>query len=93
MLTSEVGPVWAWPFVQYVGRREDATVWAIAKNEAPICSLLIKMTGAKFERVLPKDKTFDCDAKYLATNLKTEYVAAAKLDGNRVATAFGTYTP
>jgi ABC-type branched-subunit amino acid transport system substrate-binding protein len=64
-----------------------------AKNEAPTCSLLVKLTGAKFERVLPKDKTFDCDAKYLATNLKTEYVAAAKLDGNRVATAFGTYTP
>ena len=64
-----------------------------AKNEAANCGMLVKLTGARFERVAPIDKTFDCDPKFQATNLRTEYVTAAKLDANRVATQFGSFTP
>ncbi len=64
-----------------------------AKNEAASCGMLVKLTGATFERVAPIDKTFDCDPKFQATNLRTEYVVSAKLDANRVATQFGTFTP
>ena len=63
------------------------------KNEVPGCGAVVKLTGAKYERVAPKDKTFECDPKFVGANLKTEYVTAAKLDANRVSTAFGTFTP
>ena len=82
-----------------IGKRQDWTAGGLhvpmqpIKNEAPACGMLVKLTGAKFERVAPKDKTFDCDPKYQATNLKTEYVPAAKLDANRVATQCGPFTP
>ena len=82
-----------------IGKLKDWTAGGLhapttpAKNEVPNCGAVVKLTAGKYERVLPKDKTFDCDPKYAATNLKTEYVAAAKLDANRVATQFGTYTP
>jgi len=82
-----------------IGKLKDWTAGGLhvptqpVQNTAPNCGLLVKLTGAKYERVAPKDKTFDCDPKYQATNLKTEYVVAAKLDANRVATQFGTFTP
>ena len=63
------------------------------KNQAPNCGVLVKLTGGKYERVDPKDKTFDCDPKYRATGLKTKALDEAKLDSNRIATQFGTFTP
>ncbi len=82
-----------------IGKLKDWTAGGLhapttpSKNEVPNCGAVVKLTAGKYERVLPKDKTFDCDPKYAATNLKTEYVLAAKLDANRVSTQFGTYTP
>ena len=61
------------------------------KNQAPDCGILVKMTGAKWERVAPTDKEFDCDPKYRATGLVTKYTTEAKLDANRIATQYGTF--
>ena len=62
------------------------------KNQAPDCGIVMKLAGAKFERVDPLDKEFDCDPKYRSATFKTKYTDEAKLDANRVATAFGTIT-
>jgi ABC-type branched-subunit amino acid transport system substrate-binding protein len=62
-----------------------------AKNQAPSCGMTVKLTGAKFERYEPASG-FACDDKYRATGLVTKYVTAAKLDANRTATQFGTFT-
>ncbi len=60
-------------------------------NLPPACGMVMKLNGAKWERVTPTDKTFACDSKYVATNLKTSFLADAKLDANRVATQFGIW--
>ena len=82
-----------------IGKLKDWTAGGLhvptqpIKNEAPSCSLLVKLSGAKFARITPKDKTFECDPRYAITNLKTDSVLAAKLDANRVATQFGSFVP
>jgi ABC-type branched-subunit amino acid transport system substrate-binding protein len=60
-------------------------------NLPPACGMVLKMTGAKWERVTPTDKTFECDPKYVGSNLKTEFVTSAKLDANRISTQFGVW--
>jgi ABC-type branched-subunit amino acid transport system substrate-binding protein len=63
------------------------------KNEGPKCGLLMKLDGASWEKVTPKDDVFECKDSYLATGISTPALAAAKLDANRVSTQFGTFTP
>jgi hypothetical protein len=62
-------------------------------NDVPSCGILMKMTGAKFEQVVPTSGVFDCQDKYLIKGITTTALTAAKLDASRVATQFGTYTP
>jgi ABC-type branched-subunit amino acid transport system substrate-binding protein len=63
------------------------------KNEGPTCGMLVKLDGAKWTKVVPTDKVFDCDDRYLVKGVQTAGLAAAKLDANRVSTQFGTFTP
>ena len=82
-----------------IGTLEDWTAGGLhvptepAKNEAAACGLLVRLAGARFERVAPKDTTFDCDPRDQVTNLKTDYVAGARLDPKRIATQFGSFAP
>jgi ABC-type branched-subunit amino acid transport system substrate-binding protein len=62
-----------------------------SKNAAPTCGMTVKLNGAKWERFEPASG-FTCNDKSVATGLATKYVTAAKLDANRVATVFGTFT-
>jgi hypothetical protein len=63
-------------------------------NTAPKCGMLLKLTGAAWVKVVPSgDTLFDCNDKYLVEGITTSAVTAAKLDANRVATQFGTFTP
>ncbi len=62
-------------------------------NEASACGMLLQLDGATFKQVAPTKGEFDCNSKYLVTGLTTAGVTAAKLDANRVATEYGTYTP
>jgi ABC-type branched-subunit amino acid transport system substrate-binding protein len=63
-------------------------------NQAPQCGMLLKLDGPKWVKVVPSgDTLFDCNSKYLVTGLSTSATAAAKLNANRVATQFGTFTP
>jgi ABC-type branched-subunit amino acid transport system substrate-binding protein len=64
-----------------------------SKNEAPDCGMVVKLSGGKYTRVAPTDKTFDCDPKYRATGIHTKAVDDAKLNSDRIATQFGTFTP
>jgi aminopeptidase-like protein len=38
-------------------------------------------------------EVFDCNDEYVAKGLKTAAVTAAKLNSDRIATQFGTFTP
>jgi hypothetical protein len=63
-------------------------------NEAAKCGLLLKLDGGTWTKVAPAGGTlFSCSDTYRVTDLKTPAVAAAKLDANRVATQYGTFTP
>jgi ABC-type branched-subunit amino acid transport system substrate-binding protein len=63
-------------------------------NTASKCGMLLKLKGAEWVKVVPSgDTLFDCNDKYLVKGITTSAVTAAKLDANRVATQFGTFTP
>jgi ABC-type branched-subunit amino acid transport system substrate-binding protein len=63
-------------------------------NQAASCGILLKLQGGKWVRVVPTGTAlFDCSDKYLAKGITTSAVTAAKLNANRVATEFGTFTP
>jgi hypothetical protein len=63
-------------------------------NQATKCGMLLKLDGAKWVKVVPGgSQLFDCNDEYLITGLTTSAVAAAKLNSNRIATEFGTFTP
>jgi len=62
-------------------------------NDAASCGLLLKLNGAAWEKVAPTDKVFDCNPAYLVKGISTSALTAAKLDANRVATEYGTFTP
>jgi hypothetical protein len=55
---------------------------------------LLKLQGPNWVKEVPTGNTlFDCNDKYLIKGIKTSAVTAAKLNANRVATEFGTFTP
>jgi len=63
-------------------------------NQAPKCGMLLKLQGASWVKVVPAStELFDCNDKYLVTGITTTALTAAKLNANRVATEFGTFTP
>lgn len=67
-----------------------------AANQAASCGILLKLDGDGFEQVTPEaggDEVFDCSDEYVAKDLTTDALTAAKLDGDRVATEYGTFTP
>ena len=61
-------------------------------NVPPSCGVLIQMDGGDFKQVVPTKTGFDCNDKYLVKGLKTDALTQAKLDGDRVATEYGTFT-
>ena len=62
-------------------------------NTATTCGMLLKLNGAKWVKVVPSgDTLFDCNDKYLVKGIRTTAVIAAKLNADRVATEFGTFT-
>jgi hypothetical protein len=63
-------------------------------NQATKCGMLLKLDGAKWVKVEPTgNQLFDCKDEYLVTGITTSALAAAKLNANRIATEFGTFTP
>jgi len=62
-------------------------------NNAPSCGLLMKLQGAKFVTVVPTTAGFDCNDSYLIKGLTTTALTAAKLNADRIATEYGTFTP
>ena len=63
-------------------------------NQATKCGMLLKLDGAKWVKVAPTgNQLFDCNDKYLVTGITTSALAAAKLNANRIATQYGTFTP
>jgi ABC-type branched-subunit amino acid transport system substrate-binding protein len=63
-------------------------------NTAPTCGMLMKLNGATWVKVAPgADTLFECSDKFVVKGLKTSAVAAAKINAQRIATAFGTFTP
>ena len=63
-------------------------------NEVPDCGMLLKLDGPKWVKVVPgTDTLFDCNPKYAVAGVSTSATKAAKLNANRVATEFGTFTP
>jgi ABC-type branched-subunit amino acid transport system substrate-binding protein len=63
-------------------------------NTAPKCGMLMKLKGAVWVKVVPADsELFDCNDKYVAKGISTSAVTAAKLNSQRIATEFGTFTP
>jgi len=63
-------------------------------NEAPKCGMLLKLHGRDWVKVVPSgSELFDCSDKYLIQGITTNALTAAKLNANRVATEFGTFTP
>jgi ABC-type branched-subunit amino acid transport system substrate-binding protein len=64
------------------------------ENTAPMCGMLMKLDGPNWVKVVPSaTELFDCNAKYVVKGISTSAVAAAKLNSDRIATQFGTYTP
>jgi ABC-type branched-subunit amino acid transport system substrate-binding protein len=62
-------------------------------NTSVKCGMLLKVTGAKWVKVVPTGAAlFDCDDKYV-TQVTTSALVAAKLNAHRIATEFGTFTP
>jgi ABC-type branched-subunit amino acid transport system substrate-binding protein len=63
-------------------------------NDAATCGLLLKLNGSEWEKVAPKgDEVFDCNPKYLVKGITTTALTGAKLNADRVATQYGTFTP
>jgi hypothetical protein len=63
-------------------------------NTAAKCGMLVKLDGAKWVKVVPSgDTLFDCNDKYLIGGVNTNALKAAKLNADRIATQFGTFTP
>jgi ABC-type branched-subunit amino acid transport system substrate-binding protein len=63
-------------------------------NNAPNCGMLLKLEGAQWVKVVPAgNELFDCKPEYLVTGITTSALKAAKLNANRIATVYGTYTP
>ena len=63
-------------------------------NEAAKCGMLLKLDGAKWVKVAPTGaELFDCNDNYLITGITTSALTLAKLNSDRVATQFGTFTP
>ena len=63
-------------------------------NTAPKCGMLLKLDGAKWVKVVPSGKAlFDCKDEYLIAGVSTAALKAAKLNANRIATQYGTFTP
>jgi ABC-type branched-subunit amino acid transport system substrate-binding protein len=63
-------------------------------NQAPKCGMLLKLQGPAWVKVVPTgNQLFDCNDKYLITGITTTALTAAKLNSQRIATEFGTFTP
>jgi hypothetical protein len=63
-------------------------------NTAPDCGMLLKLSGPRWVKVVPTGSdTFDCNPKYLVTGITTDALKAAKLNSDRIATVYGTFTP
>ena len=62
-------------------------------NDAPSCGILMKLQGGTFVKVAPTASVFDCDPRYLVKGISTSALTAAKLNADRIATEYGTYTP
>ncbi len=62
-------------------------------NEGPTCGMLLKLTGPNWVKVTPTDTMFDCNPKYLIKGITTTALTAAKLNAQRIATEYGTFTP
>ena len=62
------------------------------KNLPPDCVMVLQMQGTKYIQALPQSEgDFECDPKFVATvPPETPAVAAAKLDANRLSTAYTT---
>jgi hypothetical protein len=64
------------------------------KNTAPDCGMLLKLQGSTWEKVAPTSgELFDCNPKYVIKGITTAALQAAKLNSDRIATEFGTFTP
>jgi len=62
-------------------------------NTGTDCGLVMHLTGTTWTKVAPVNGVFDCQSKYLVKGITTAAVTAAKLNGQRVSTEYGTYTP
>jgi ABC-type branched-subunit amino acid transport system substrate-binding protein len=63
-------------------------------NQAVKCGMLLKLQGPNWVKVAPTgSELFDCQDKYLVTGITTAATKAAKLNAQRIATEFGTFTP
>ena len=60
-------------------------------NHPPQCTVLIKLSGTKYERVAPeKPGTYDCDPSWVAKVEGVPALIAAKLDADRISQQFAT---
>jgi ABC-type branched-subunit amino acid transport system substrate-binding protein len=63
-------------------------------NNGAKCGMLLKLQSDSWVKVAPTgSELFDCNDKYLVSGIATSATAAAKLNSDRVATEFGTFTP
>jgi ABC-type branched-subunit amino acid transport system substrate-binding protein len=63
-------------------------------NTAPRCGMLMKLNGPTWVKVAPTgSEIFDCSDNYVVKGITTSAVTAAKLNAQRIATEFGTFTP
>jgi hypothetical protein len=64
------------------------------QNTAPDCGMLLKLDGGNWVKVAPTgSELFDCNPKYVIKGITTTALTAAKLNSQRIATEFGTFTP
>ena len=86
---------------EQIGEQDEWTAGGLhsptnpAGNQAATCGILLKLDGDGFEQVVPADGEdgFDCRDDYLIDGLSTDALDLAKLDSDRVATEYGTFTP
>ena len=58
-------------------------------NHPPKCNIVLHLEGGEYVRVAPEERgTFECDDSWVATVAGTPALEAAKLDANRISTAF-----
>jgi hypothetical protein len=71
------------------------TAMNVGANDGPTCGMLIRLQGPAWVKAYPttSDQLFDCNDKYLVKGISTSALQAAKLNSDRIATAFGTFTP